>query len=190
MGVTAHFFAFDPKRYTVVPTMDRWLASGELDRELQIADNARAWIKEIHSPLGDNKRWYDNLDADFAWTCARKHLAESDRRPLDLWFSHLFWDAGDHACPCGFAPLEVAPQELIYDRSLLDHLAALRAPMFAIEPALVFEFDGQPPRTERLQDSWIYDYDGFTWLVDAWHHIVAQARKAGPDWSLMRWVWY
>lgn len=66
MGVTAYFFAFDPRVYATPPTIDRWVERGELDRELEVVDEAKAWLKEIHSPLGDNKRWYDNLAAGAA----------------------------------------------------------------------------------------------------------------------------
>lgn len=67
MGITAYFFAFDPRVYATPPTIDRWVERGELDRELEVVDEAKAWLKEIHLPLGDNKRWYDTERLHRPW---------------------------------------------------------------------------------------------------------------------------
>lgn len=191
MGVTAHFFAFDPRVYATPPTIDRWVERGELDQELEVVDEAKAWLKEIHSPLGDNKRWYDNLAGDFAWTCARKHVAPEGRAELDAWLSHLFWEAGDDdGCPCGRGPIVVAEHEEIYDHALLEHVLSLERSLLPVEAALAVEFDGAPPKTERLHRPWIYDYDGFCELVFEWQRVFERASKAGPGWSLLRWVWF
>ena len=33
-----------------------------------LATEAAGRLCEVPTPLGDNKRWYDNLAGDFAWT--------------------------------------------------------------------------------------------------------------------------
>ena len=99
MGVTAHFFAFDPRVYTTPPTVARLLESGHVDPELRVLGEANAWLREVDSPLGNNKRWYDNLAGDLAWSRARSHVAPDLRAALDRWLSHLFWDADAEGCP-------------------------------------------------------------------------------------------
>lgn len=48
MGVTAHFFAFDPRVYTTPPTMDRWLEWDELDGDPPKAERLhRPWIYDF-----------------------------------------------------------------------------------------------------------------------------------------------
>jgi hypothetical protein len=189
VGVTAHFFAFDPRVYTT-PTMDRWLAEGALDPEMEVTPAAASALAEIQTPLGGNKRWSDNLAGDFAWSSARTHVHDPARGEIDRWLSHLFWDADVHGCPCGRRPTVVAEQELVYDRPLLEHLVSLQRPLAPIEAALVFEFAGDPPRTERFDSPWIYELDGFEWLTSSWHQIFERALEAGPGWSLLQWVWY
>jgi len=190
MGVTAHFFAFDPRAYTTPPTIERWVEWGDLDRELEVMDEANARLVAIPSLLGDNKRWYDNLAGDFAWTCARKHVAPKARAELDTWLSHLFWDAGDEGCSCGHGPTAVAEHEVVYDHALLEHILSLERSLLPVEAALPLEFDGDPPKTERLHRPWIYDYECFCELVFEWQRGFERAMKAGPGWSLLRWVWY
>lgn len=190
MGVTTHFFAFDPRVYTTAPTIDRWVAQGELGDDLEVLDQARASLKPIHSWLGDNKRWYDNLAGDHAWACAREHVAPELRAALDHWFSHLFWDADEQGCACARCPVEVAEHELIFDHALLEHIVSLERSLLPVEAALALEFDGDPPKTARVHEPWVYDFDGFAALVGAWQKVFEEARKAGPGWSLLRWVWY
>ena len=190
MGVTAHFFAFDPRRYTTPPSIDRWVEWGELDRELSIVGEASAWLKEIDTPLGNNKRWYDNLAGDFAWARARRHVAPEVRAELDAWLSHLFWDTDEEGCRCGREPVAVADCEVVYDAALLDHVLSLERPLAPVEAALAVELDGDPPKSPRLDRPWIYDFDGFCELASEWQRIFTRARKAGPEWSLLRWVWY
>ncbi|MEZ4453194.1 MAG: hypothetical protein R3B09_27275 [Nannocystaceae bacterium] len=151
---------------------------------------ARSWLRSIATPLGDNQRWYDNLAGDFAWSCARRHVDPALRRPLDAWFGHLFWDAEDEGCNCGREPRSVGDDAHVLDDALLHHLLDLEAPLDPIADALTYEFGGDPPRTERLHRPWIYDPDGFVGLVDEHQRIITQARRAGPGWSLLRWVWY
>jgi hypothetical protein len=188
MGVTAHFFAFDPRRCTAAPGIDRWIECGALDRELQVVGDARAWLKEILSPLGDNKRWYDNLAGNFAWSRARAHVDPAERAALDVWLSHLFWDAGDAGCPCGRTPTSVGEHEVVYDHPLLEHIVALARPLWPVEAGLEYEFAGDPPRSQRFDRPWIYDHDGFTELVLTWHQLMKHALRAGPGWSLLQWV--
>ncbi|HEY0138611.1 MAG TPA: hypothetical protein VGB85_31220 [Nannocystis sp.] len=189
MGITAHFFAFDPRVCTTPPTIDQLVKSGAVDHELQVLGEAARWLKEIASPLGDNKRWYDNLAGDFAWSCAREHVAPEDRSPLDHWFSHLFWHgAADGRCPCGREPAVVAENEEVYDSALLEHILSLERPLWVVEPALAIEFNGDPPKTERLDRPWIYDFDNFCDLALMWQHLIRRATKAGPGWSLLQWL--
>jgi hypothetical protein len=190
MGVTVHYFAFDPGVHTMTPTLDRWLASGAIDRELEVQPAARTTLKEISTWLGDNKRWYDNLAGDHAWSCARTQVDGSARAEIDRWLSHLFWDAGGEGCACGREPIVVAEQEVVFDRALLDHIVSLECSLVPVAPALSLEFDGDPPKTERLHNAWIYDFDGFEGLVSEWQRIFRCALEAGPGWSLLRWVWF
>lgn len=189
MGVTAHFFAFDPRRTPTAPGIDRWFDCGAIDRELQVVGDAAAWLREIESPLGDNKRWYDNLAGDHAWSRARAHVDPDERAALDRWLSHLFWDAGDAGCPCGREPTSIGDSEVIYDHALLEHIVALARPLDPIEPALSYEFAGDPPRSQRFDRPWIYEYDGFSDLALTWHQLMQRALRAGPGWSLLRWIW-
>jgi len=190
MGVTAHFFAYDPRAYGVPPTIDRLLEAGDIDRDLEVAGEAKGRLIEVPTPLGDNKRWYDNLAGDWAWACARKHVADEARAPIDRWLSHLFWDADVDGCPCGREPAVVAESEVVYDRALLEHIASLACSLQPAGPALAVEFDGDPPKTERFDRPWIYDADEFEGLVLEWHRIFERALEAGPGWGLLRWVWY
>lgn len=189
MGVTAHFFAFDPRVQATPPTIDRWVSEGALDSELEVTPPT-PWLRAILTPLGDNKRWYDNLAGDFAWLCVRKHVAPELRVELDAWLSHLFWDADGEGCPCGRAPTAVAEHEVVYDHALLEHILSLERPLDLVEPALALEFDGDPPKTERLHRPWIYDFGCFRDLVLAHQRIFKRATKAGRGWSLLRWVWH
>lgn len=192
MGVTAHFFAFDPRAYPTPPTIETLRERGDLDDELSVLPSAAPRLRELTSILGSNKRWNDNLAGDYAWSCARQHVPAELRTALDHWLSHLFWDAGaaGDACPCERGPTVVADHEVIYDRALLEHILSLACPLDPLEAALAVEFDGEPPRTERLPQTWIYDFDGFTWLVREWQRPFERALAAGPGWSLLRWVWH
>lgn len=191
MGVTVHFFAFDPKVLPEPPTMDRLLAWEALDREMVVADGARGWLREYGTVLGDNKKWYGNLCGDFAWSCARDHVAPDARAEIDRWLSHLFWDADGTGCPCGRAPTPVAPHEVIYDAALMAHILSLECSLLPLEQALPIEFDGDPPASPRLhRDTWIYDFDGFCWLVWQWQELFERVQQQRPGWSLLRWVWY
>ncbi len=190
MGVTAHFFAFDPRACATPTTIEGWRAAGALDDELEVSSDAHGWLRALDSPLGHNQRWYDNLAGDFAWTRAREHVAAAERIELDAWFSHLFWTEAGQGCACGREPSVVADAEVVYDDALLRHILALARPLEVVAPALALEFDGDPPKTERLNREWIYDFDGFCELVDAWQRVLAGARRAGEGWSLFRWVWY
>lgn len=190
MGVTAHFFAFDPRVQATLPTIDGWVESGAIDRELEVTAEARAWLKAIETPLGDNKRWYDNLAGDFAWARAREHVDPGLRVELDAWLSHLFWDAPEgHACACGREPTGVADHEVVFDAALLEHLVSLERPLEPVRDGLSIEFDGDPPKSPRLEQPWIYDFDGFEWLVGEHQRVFTRALEAGPGWSLLRWVW-
>lgn len=192
MGVTAYFFAFDPRAYPTPPTIETLRERGDLDDELSVLPNAASRLQELTSILGSNKRWNDNLAGDYAWFCARKHVPADLRTALDHWLSHLFWDAGDvgDACPCAREPTVVADHEVVYDRALLEHILSLACPLDPLQAALAVEFDGEPPKTERLPQTWIYDFDGFTWLVSEWQRLFERALAAGPGWSLLRWVWH
>ncbi len=190
MGVTAHFFAYDPRAYDGPPTIDRLHARGDLDDELGVTPGAADRLREIATPLGDNKRWYDNLAGDFAWSCARQHVDGEARAAIDRWRSHLFWDTEAEGCRCGREPTVVAEGEVVYERALLEHIVSLACPLGPVGPALSLEFDGEPPKTERLHQHWIYDLDGFEWLAGEWHAAFERALGAGPGWGLLRWVWY
>lgn len=190
MGVTAHFFAFDPGAYAAPPTLDRLVAAGHLDRELEVVGAASRSLRAIATPLGDNKRWADNLAGDFAWDRVRRHIEPGARGELDAWLSHLFWDAEDDGCRCGRGPVSVADDEVIYDADLVDHVLTLERPLDALRSPLAAEFAGDPPPSPRLHRPWIYDFDGFCGLVDAWQRIFERTRRAGPGWCLLRWVWW
>lgn len=190
MGVTAHFFAFDPRAAAAPTTIDGWRAAGALDDELDVSVDAHRWLRAIDSRLGDNKRWSDNLAGDFAWSRARQHVAPELRAELDAWFSHLFWDAQGHGCDCGRGPLVVGDAEIVYDAALLRHILGLARPLETIASALAHEFDGNPPRTERLDRPWIYDFDGFCDLVGEWQRLLAAPLAMGDGWSLFGWIWY
>lgn len=191
MGVTAQFFAFDPRVQTTPPTIERWIEAGALDGDLEVMSEARAWLKAIDTPFGDNKRWYDNLAGDFAWTRAREHVAPGPRAELDAWFSHFFWDAPEgRACPCGHEPTLAADHQVVFDAALLEHLRALERPLEAMREGLSIEFDGDPPKSPRVDRPWIYDFDGFRELVHEHQRVVTRALEAGRGWSLLRWVWF
>jgi hypothetical protein len=187
MGVTAHFFAFDPRIHGAAPTTERWLAQGVLDEYLHVIGTG---VAPIATWLGDNKRWSDNLAGDFAWTRARGHVPEASRQALDRWLSHLFWEGESPGCPCARTPQAVADCEVVFDHALLAHTAALACPLEPAAAALALEFDGEPPRSEHFDSPWIYDFEGFCALVSEWQRITTVALAAGPDWSLLRWVWY
>lgn len=189
MGVTAHFFAFDPGAYAVPPTIDGLVERGDLDHELSVTRAAAARLKEIDSWLGDNKRWYDNLDGDFAWARARQHVEEAPRAAIDRWLSHLFWHDDDAGCTCGREPAGVAESMVVYDRALLEHVTSLACSLEPVRAALATEF-GDPPRTGGLDRPWIYEFDGFCGLVLEWQQVFERALHAGPDRGLLRWVWY
>ncbi len=197
MGVTAHFFAFDPERCPGVPTMDRLLEWGALDEAMEVQGPAKAWLVEVPSPLGDNKKWYANLAGDHAWSVARGHVDADVRGTIDRWLSHLFWCAGegeeasveDSGCLCGESPVVVAEDELVYDAALIEHILGLECSLAPAEAALACSFGGDQPRNPRFDRPWIYDYDGFCWLVWAWQETLERARQSGAGWSLLRWVW-
>ncbi|HTE54829.1 MAG TPA: hypothetical protein VK698_28440 [Kofleriaceae bacterium] len=188
MGVTVHFYAFDPRVHTAGTTIERLVADGALDHELNVLGSDRG-LTAIESRLGDNKRWNDNLAGDHAWDRAREHVEPVARAGLDAWFSHLFWDRTGQGCPCGREPVIVAEGEVIFDDALIGHILSLGCPLAPVEPALAAEFEGDPPRTERLDRPWIYDFDLFSNLVAEHQQVFTDARKAGPGWHLLRWVW-
>lgn len=191
MGVTAHFFAFDPAAYSAPPTIDALRERGDIDDALVVARAARERLLSLDSALGDNKKWNANLCGDFAWSRGRRHVAADLRAELDAWFSHLFWEAeGADGCPCGDHPKVVADDEVIFDRRLIEHILGLERSLEPVAPALAREFVGDPPASPRLhRHDWIYDYEGFSWLVDAWMRPLRQAHGRSPGWSVLRWVW-
>jgi hypothetical protein len=187
VGVTVHFFAFDPAAYAVPPTIDGLVARGDVDRALCVAPAAAARLTEIDSRLGDNKRWYDNIDGDDAWSSARAHVDERARVALDHWLSHLFWDGGEDGCPCGRAPVGVAGGEVVYDRALVEHIVSLACALAPVEAALAL--GGDPSETEAPDRSWIYGFDGFCYMVHEWQRVFEETLRAGPERGLLRWVW-
>ena len=190
VGVTAHFFAYDPRAYPKHPTIDELTALGDLDGELEVAPDAGARLREVPTPLGDNKQWSNSLAGDFAWACARKHVEAAARAPIDRWLSHLFWDTATEGCPCGRLPLTVDDCQVVYEPALLEHILSLECALEAARSALSIEFDGDPPKTPRFERPWIYDFDEFQELALEWHRIFLRARTAGPGWCLLRWIWY
>ncbi len=195
MGVTAHFFAVDLELCPGVPSIDRLVEWGALDRSLEVQGVAKAWLDEVPSILGDNKKWTCNIAGDHAWSVARRHVEPSSRAELDRWFSHLFWDAEDAddggraACSCGLSPRGVADDELLYNAALIEHILALEVSLDPVEAALAYEFAGEPPRSPRFDRPWIYDMDGFSWLISAWRELMERTRRCGEGRSLLRWVW-
>lgn len=192
MGVTAHFFAFDPARTPGVPTMERLLEWGALDQEMVVQEAARPWLEEIGSVLGDNQKWTANLAGEFAWCCARKHVAPAERAAIDRWLSHLFWEAPDgEGCTCGRGPAPVGDAQVVYDAALITHILSLECSLLPLQDALPREFDGDPPPTPRLHErhAWIYDHDGFCTLVWQWQDHLERVHRRRPSWSLLRWVW-
>lgn len=190
MGVTVHFFAYDPNVYTLQPTMNRWLDWGELDEGMEIQGKARAWLKEIPSRLGDNKRWYDNLSADTAWSRSRRHVPEPARARIDHWLSHLMWrPAPGTGCGCEQAPREVAEQQVVFDDPLLRHILSLEHDLQPVEAALLRLRQEEPDLAGLYGRPWPFEYEGFTNLV--WEHqsVFERATRAGAGWSLLRWVW-
>lgn len=117
-------------------------------------------------------------------------MEPESRVQIDTWLSHLFWDAGVEGCSCGRRPSSIAEHEVVYDHALLEHILSLECSLLPVEAALSIEFDGIPPKTERIHQPWIYDYEGFCELAFEWHRSFERARKAGPGWSLLRWVWF
>ena len=187
MGVTVHFFAFDPAAYAAPPTIDGLVAQGDLDDELSVIPAAASRLTEVDSRIGDNKRWYDNIDGDDAWSRARPHVDAASRIALDRWLSHLFWEPGDAGCPCGLAPVGVGEGEVVYDAALVAHIVSLACALEPVEAALALAF--APPGSEPPDRSWIYGVDGFCYLVHEWQRVFEETQRAGPDRALLRWVW-
>ena len=187
MGVTSHWFAFDPAVWSVRPTVDRLRTSGALDEDLSVTADARG-LAAVPSWLEANKHWYRNIDGDSAWSAARQHLPPEQRATYDRWFGHLFWDPpADAADTVAEAPLPVAEGELIYPAGLLRHIVALAAPLEPAAEAVRNAFaDGAPSWAGY---PWMYTGDGFATLVDGWHATLRRVVERHPGWSLLRWVW-
>lgn len=186
MGVTTHWFAFDPAVFAE-PTVDALLAAGHLDDELEVTPHL-AGLVAVPSWLEDNKRWYRNLDADSAWSGARQVMSTEARAPYDRWFAHLFWDppaalGGDPVR----APHPVADGQVIYPAGLLRHILDLERPLDPVGAALRRVFaDGPPPLAGY---PWMYTADGFAALVGGWQSTFERVARDHPGWSLLRWVW-
>ncbi len=189
MGVTAHFFAFDPHVYTTPPTVDRLIEWGELDDELVVQSKASGWLRELHSHLGSNKKWYDNLAGDWAWGAVREQVAPKERGAIDRWLSHLFWDPEPgQGCDCGLTPSAVADGESIYDDALLRHVLALETDLAPAMNALQRRWESRA-ESESFDREHVHEPEGFEFLVRERQAIFERATSAGAGWSLLQWIW-
>lgn len=188
MGVTVHFFAFDPKAYSALPHLKFLIEMGDLDRELQVQPQAKQRLKEIQSHLGDNKRWYDNLVGDDAYEHARPFLPAENRAALDRWLGHLFYQ--QPSCDCGLNPVSVADAEVVYSPELLQHLIDTEADFGACTDELEQAFAPKVIASHWRRKEYIFSADGLEHLRYAWASLIYHAHKAGPQWALLQWVWY
>ncbi len=190
MGVTAHFFAYDPAVYTQQPTMERWLEWGELDREMNVQPRARGWLRPISSYLGDNKRWTDNLSAQLVWSSVHLHMPLVDREPIGRLLSHLMSVPDEGlGCPCGRQPMSVAEGQTIYDHALMEHIVSLRVDLRPVEGAIEQALAQRPGLRDIVDRPHLLEFEFFEGLVAERLAIIRRAMKAGDDWSLLQWIW-
>lgn len=187
MGVTTHWFAFDPAVFDGPPTVDRLLAAGHVDEALRVEPGV-AGLAAVPSWFEDNKRWYRNIDGESAWSAARRALSPGERAPYDRWFAHLFWDPPpDVDCGVVRTPRAVAADSVVYSAELLRHILDLAAPLDPVRAALQIAFADGPPAYAGYP--WMYAPEGFAALVDGWQSTLGYAARRHPGWSLLRWVW-
>jgi len=193
MGVTVHFFAFDPAAYPELPTIRGLLAAGDLDRELCVQPQARGRLVEVESHLGGNKRWYDNLIGDDAWQHARGWLPEERRAALDAYLSHLFYGLREREgerCGCGLQRLRVAESEHVYPPELLRHLVEGEEGFWGCEEELDAAFAPKVIRDHWRKGEYFFSADGLEHLRSTWAALLSQAHRAGSGWALLQWVWF
>lgn len=191
MGVTVHHFAFDPTEFVQAPCLEGWAKQGHVSDDLSVAPHVAHALREIDSVLGENKKWYRNLDAQWAWSLARNEMSPEHVKHLDHWFSHLFYDEHEPACGHTTQPV-VAPYETLYDATLIAHICDLEVSLDDVSEVLA-RLNRDDPQFQSAKGiahyPWMFEPEGFEWLVSLWMRLFNDVRSANPKWSLLQWVW-
>ena len=191
MGVTVHHFAFDPDVHTGEISLKRWLEQGMLNEDLTVTPQGQGSLREIESVLGDNKMWYRNQDARWAWSLAREHLDSAYVAQVDHLLAHMFYTDADITCEHTTRSGE-GEFETIYDSALIRHVLELWTPLDDVreEPRRLNQDDASFQESRDIANySGMFEADGFEWLVNLWMDLFERVHKRSPGWSLFEWVW-
>ncbi len=192
MGVTVYFFSFDPTHYTTSPSLEELLSRGDIDEELEVMEQASGVLCKVESMLGDNKMWYRNIDASWAWELVREELHQKRREALDHWFGHLFYK--EHDVVCGHEPVTIKVDDLqsVYDAAWIEHVCGLDRDLQDVMACLEDVGEHSEPFRKAKQAAsypWMFEAQGFEWLVGLWMKLFDTARTRHAGWSLLQWIW-
>ena len=137
--------------------------------------------------MGDNKKWYLNLRADWVYGCARKVLYPHEREKIDALLRLLFYDSPDQEA--SQRPRQGPEQSYLYAPALVDHILAHRdtdlEPLRRVIPRARLAADD----FGRQHGRELWEPDTFLWWVGVWLDLFANTRAQGPERALLMWVW-
>lgn len=181
MGVTAYFYAIHwtswrqehPDR---MPDVDWLHDQAILTEELEVTPVHRAWLRALPTRRGDNRRWFDILDADSVYCRCRPLLSEADRAALDPLMDALL-------CPGDGAhqPIAYGDHHMLYPPELIAQIRDLEADLAPIE-AVMPSLDLSDLRT-------CGHFSAFEQVTWEWLDLFERVQRQGPEWGMMVWVW-
>ncbi|MCA9492817.1 MAG: hypothetical protein KC621_22945, partial [Myxococcales bacterium] len=141
------------------------------------------WVTAVETLLGDNRKWYVNLDAEHVYTRARAHLEPDVRERLDDLMGRLFWEPAPED-----AYRTVGDDHRIYAPDQLERIPALRGDDEAALCAAIEAAAAEPDRLE-LAYPYLWEGEGFVDQVRVWLRLFARVRASGPSRALLLWIW-
>ncbi|MCB9690064.1 MAG: hypothetical protein H6735_33795 [Alphaproteobacteria bacterium] len=187
MSVTVHAFALSldvwARRSPEPPTVDALLAAGVVDEELRVAPAHAGWVTAVATLLGDNRKWYVNLDAEHVYTRARAHLEPDVRERLDDLMGRLFWEPAPED-----AYRTVGDDHRIYSPAQLERVPDLREDDASALGEAILAAAAEPDRFETDHPH-LWEPEWFIDWVRVWLRLFARVRASGPSRALLLWIW-